>query len=219
IPATFMVLDAIPLQPNGKINRHALPAPQTTQHKEDDAFVAPMMTVHHQLIRIWEELLGVQPVGLKDNFFTLGGHSLLAVRLMSRIEQVYGKKIPLATLFAGATVEHLANVIMGDEETRPRAPVVAVQANGSRRPFFFLHGDWFGGGFYCLNLARSLDAEQPFYVLEPYNFDGLPIPPTFEEMAAAHIQALRTIQPEGPYLLGGFCNGGLMAYEIARQLR
>lgn len=219
IPATFTMLDGFPLHPNGKINRRALPSPQPTRRVEEDTFVAPMMTVHHLLIRIWEELLNVHPIGLKDNFFSLGGHSLLAVRLMNRIEHIYGKKIPLATLFAGATVEHLADVILGDEETRPRAPVVAVQASGSRRPFFFLHGDWFGGGFYCLNLARSVDADQPFYVLEPYNFEGLLIPPTFEEMAAAHIQALRTIQPEGPYLLGGFCNGGLMAYEIARQLQ
>ncbi len=82
-----------------------------------------------------------------------------------------------------------------------------------------MHGDWFGGGFYCLNLSRHLGADQPFYVLEPYNFADLAIPPAFEEMATAHIESLRTVQPEGPYLLGGFCNGGLMAYEIARQLR
>ncbi len=219
MPSTFMMLDALPLHPNGKINRRALPVPYPNQRTEEDTFIAPMTTVHHQLIQIWEELLDVQSIGLKDNFFSLGGHSLLAVRLVDRIEQVCGKKIPLATLFAGATVEHLADVIMGEEEKRPRAPVVAVQASGSKRPFFFLHGDWFGGGFYCLNLARSFDSDQPFYVLEPYNFDGLRIPPTFEEMATAHIQSLRTIQSEGPYLLGGFCNGGLMAYEMARQLQ
>src|SRR5205823_10503335 len=90
---------------------------------------------------------------------------------------------------------------------------------GFKRPFFFLHGDWYGGGFYCLTLARSLESDQPFYVLEPYDFDRNGNPPTFEEMAATHIAAMRAIQPEGPYLLGGFCNGGLMAYEMARQLQ
>src|SRR5213078_1541204 len=93
-----------------------------------------------------------------------------------------------------------------------------VQAGGSRRPLFFLHGDWAGGGFYCIDLSHDLGADQPFYILEPYKFNDLPIPPSFEAMAAAHIDSLRTVQPEGPYLLGGFCNGGLMAYEIARQL-
>jgi thioesterase domain-containing protein len=108
---------------------------------------------------------------------------------------------------------------MGEENTRSRTPLVTVQVGTSKRPFFFLHGDWAGGGFYCLNLARHLGADQPFYVLEPYKFEDLPVPPTFEAMAAAHIDALRAFQPEGPYLLGGFCNGGLMAYEMARQLQ
>jgi amino acid adenylation domain-containing protein len=218
VPSDFVMLAAIPMTPNGKVDQRTLPAPTIVKHKVEDGFVTPLLTVHHQLIQIWEDLLGVRPIGIKDNFFDLGGHSLLAARLVDKIEQVCGKKIPLATLFAGATIEHLADTILGEQTTRSRAPVVAVQAGGNRRPFFFLHGDWFGGGFYCLNLSRHLGPNQPFYVLEPYNFGGMPIPPTFEEMAKAHIESLRTVQPEGPYLLGGFCNGGLMAYEIARQL-
>lgn len=93
-----------------------------------------------------------------------------------------------------------------------------VQAGGSKRPFFFLHGDWTGRASYCYPLARHLGADQPFYVLEPYRFDDLPAPPSYEEMAAAHLKTMRAIQPEGPYLLGGWCNGGLLAYEIALQL-
>ena len=93
-----------------------------------------------------------------------------------------------------------------------------MQSGGSRRPFFFLHGIWTGGAFYCFPLARALSPDQPFYVLEPYRFDALQVPPTLEEMAAAHIKVLRSVQSEGPYLLGGFCNGGLIAFEMARQL-
>ena len=223
IPAAFMVLAALPLTPNGKIDRKALPAPTyaTNDGKtaSDESAEAPLMTIHHQLIKIWEELLNVHPIGIRDNFFALGGHSLLAARLLAEIEQVSGKRLPLATFFAGATIEHLANTILGDEDTRSLAPAVAIRANGTKAPFFFLHGDWVGGGFYCLELARKLDADQPFYVLEPYKLAGLPVPPSLEEMAAAHIESMRAVQPEGPYHFGGFCNGGLIAYEMARQLQ
>jgi Thioesterase domain len=101
----------------------------------------------------------------------------------------------------------------------PRERVVMIQpGEGSKRPFFFLHGHWQGTAFFCYPLARQLGLDQPFYTLEPYQFDGLSVPPTVETMAEAHIKSMRAIQPEGPYLLGGWCNGGLVAYEMARQL-
>lgn len=100
----------------------------------------------------------------------------------------------------------------------PRAGMVAVQIGGARRPFFFLHGDYKGGAFYCFPLAQHLGSDQPFYALDPYRFDSLLIPPSLEDMAAAHIECLRTVQAQGPYLLGGFCNGAVVAYEMARQL-
>ena len=99
-----------------------------------------------------------------------------------------------------------------------REQVVTIQTGGAKRPFFYLHGDWTDKAFFCYPLAQALGSDQPFYVLEPYSFDGLPEPPSIEVMAAAHIESMRTIQPEGPYMLGGFCNGGLTAYEMARQL-
>ncbi len=100
-----------------------------------------------------------------------------------------------------------------------RSSVVALQPAGSRPPFFFLHIHVEGGAFYCFTLAHVLGADQPFYVLEPYRFDGLRVPPTPEAMAADYIQALRSVQPEGPYFLGGFCGGGLLAFAVAQQLR
>lgn len=96
--------------------------------------------------------------------------------------------------------------------------VLPIQARGSKRPFFFLHGQWESMAFYCFPLSQGLGADQPFYVVEPYTFENLPVPPTFEEIAAFHTKAIRAVQPEGPYLLGGWCNGALMGYEIARQL-
>ncbi len=221
VPAAFVLLDALPLMPNGKVDRRRLPAPDPAKLAVREAFVAPTSLLQHQLVWIWEELLDVRPIGIRDNFFYLGGHSLLAARLVERVEQAYGKRIPLATLFAGPTIEDLAKALQSEaqEGAGGRTPVVAVQASGSKRPFFYLHGVWNGEGFYCFQLARRLGPEQPFYALEPYHFDGLRVAPTMEAVAAAHLESLRAVQPEGPYMLGGFCVGGVVAYEMARQLR
>lgn len=100
----------------------------------------------------------------------------------------------------------------------PYERVVPMQTKGTKRPFFFLHGDWTNSSFFCLTLVRELGKDRPFYSLDPYVFDNQPVLPSLEEMAAAHIKSMRVVQPEGPYLLGGFCNGGLTAYEMARQL-
>lgn len=218
LPSAFIWLDALPLTPNGKIDRQALPAPDPGRQASEEPFVAPMTTTHYQLQQIWEDLLDVRPIGIRDNFFYIGGHSLLAARLIERIEQMAGKKLSLATLFAGPTIEALAKALQTEEERGVRTPVVAIQAQGSRQPFFYLHGAWNSGAFYCFQLAQRLGPDQPFYALAPYNFEGLESVPTVQEMATAHIQTMRAIQPEGPYLLGGFCNGGLVAYEMARQL-
>lgn len=106
----------------------------------------------------------------------------------------------------------------GTEVTDAREGVVPIQTGGSKLPFFFLHGDWISGAYWCFSLAQQLGSDQPFYALEPFHFDGLQLPPPFETIAAAHLRSLCAVQPAGPYLLGGFCNGGLLAYEMARQL-
>ncbi len=99
-----------------------------------------------------------------------------------------------------------------------RSPLMGVQTGGSKQPFFYFHPHWQGGAFYCFTLARDLGSDQPFYILDPYRFDGLKVPPTIEEMAADYIKSLRSVQPQGPYLLGGFCGAGLIAFEVAQQL-
>jgi thioesterase domain-containing protein len=104
------------------------------------------------------------------------------------------------------------------EQTDSRTPVTAIQAGASKRPFFFLHGHWEGNGYYCFTLAHALKTDQPFYALDPYKLDDLQVPPPIENIATAHIESIRAIQPDGPYLLGGYCNGALVAYEMARQL-
>jgi amino acid adenylation domain-containing protein len=116
VPSVFMILEAMPLTPNGKVDRGAFPVPELSRHSSQEDFVAPTLPLHSQLVQIWEELLDARPIGTRDNFFDLGGHSLLAARLVMRIERDYGKKIPLNTLLADATVERLAEVIMQPED-------------------------------------------------------------------------------------------------------
>jgi amino acid adenylation domain-containing protein len=218
IPSAFMLLPALPLLPSGKVDRQALPKPDANTTLKEGDFVAPNSTTQYRLVQIWEELLNVHPIGIKDNFFYLGGHSLLAARLMDKIEQSFGKKISPATLFVGPTIEHLTDVLQA-ESNSSRVPLVGIQTNGSKQPFFYLPGTWNSGASYCFSIARQLGPDQPFYILEPSYSDGPPqVPPTYESMATAQLEAIRTVQPQGPYRLGGFCNGGLGAYEMARQL-
>ncbi|HTK10441.1 MAG TPA: thioesterase domain-containing protein, partial [Ktedonobacteraceae bacterium] len=221
VPGAFVELEALPLTGNGKVDRKALPEPERGSREGGETYVAARGEVERKLVGIWEEMLGVKPIGIRDDFFELGGDSLLAVRVFGRIEKACGKRVELSVLFGGATVERIAEEIeKGEEEhEETRAPVVPVQTGGSRRPFFYLHGEWRGVAYYTLELAKSLGPEQPFYLLEPYRFEGLGVPPTIEDMAAEHIKSMRRVQPEGPYQFGGWCNGALLAYEMARQLR
>ncbi len=217
-------LSTLPLPWRDTHDHHTSPALSGPLYRPDAGAAAllPNNPLHYQLQRLWEDLLGVRPTNITDDFFDLGGHSLLAVRLVADIERMCGKQLPLATLFEGTTIAHLTRALLRDEGADPDArhpAVIEVQAGGTRKPFFFLHGDFHGGGLYCRDVARRLGADQPFYTLPPQGLDGQVMRPTIEAIAAYHVAALRAVQPEGPYLLGGFCIGGLVAFEMARQLR
>jgi amino acid adenylation domain-containing protein len=219
-PAVIEQLDRLPRLATGKPDRRALPPVNRAERRGKGEYVPPRLLMEMQLVQIWEDLLAVRPIGTRDNFFDLGGHSLLAAQLVGRIERMCGQRLRLSTLFARPTVEQLAEVLQaGTTESPGTARVLPVQTEGTRRSFFFLHGDWTGGAFYCFALARACGPEQPFYVLEPCTFSAREGAPTLEAMAAAHIEAMRGVQPAGPYRMGGFCNGGLLAYEMALQLR
>ena len=218
-PAAFAQLETMPRLATGKPDRRSLPEIERAERRPDTSYVAPRRLAEQQMVQIWEELLEPRPIGIRDNFFHLGGHSLLAAQLVDRVEHVCGKRLALSTLFAKPTVEKLTQALYEEEEAESgKARVLPVQAEGSSRPFFFMHGDWTGGAFFCFALARGCGPEQPFYVLEPYTFSAQDGPPTLEVIAGAHIEAMRRVQGQGPYRLGGFCNGGLLAYEMARQL-
>lgn len=218
VPSAFMLLDALPLTPNGKVERRALPMPDQALLELERAYVAPRDPVELQLTKIWEEVLGVQPVGVRDSFFDLGGHSLKAVRLFAQIENTFGKNLPLATLFQAATVEQLA-IVLQHEELAPWSMLVAIQTGGNKTPLFCVHG--VDGNILAFqDLARYLDSDQPVYGLQPKGLDGKQTPHTrIEDMATEYVRQIRTVQPEGPYLLAGYSAGGMVAFEMAQQLQ
>jgi thioesterase domain-containing protein len=214
VPTAFVVLEALPLTPNGKVDRKALPAPEGLSL--EGSVVAPRDTWELQLVRIWEELLGVQPVGPGSNFFELGGHSLLGMRLMSMIRERLGRSLPVAALFQTPTLEELA-VRLRQAPGRV-SPLVPLSTGGSGRPFFCVH-PVSGTVLPYMELARRLGPEVPFYALQSPGLEGERAPlETVESMAACYVEALRAVQPVGPYRLGGWSLGGVVAFEMARQL-
>ncbi|HYO16637.1 MAG TPA: non-ribosomal peptide synthase/polyketide synthase [Thermoanaerobaculia bacterium] len=219
VPSAFVVLEALPLTPNGKVDRAALSHVEPAADLAD-GYLAPRDTLELRLARIWEELLGVERVGVRDSFFELGGHSLLAVRLMARIARLAGRELPLSTLFQAPTVEQMARLLRAGEPSTPWTPLVPLREAeaGSRTPFFCVHP--IGGSVFCYrDLAGRLGADQPFYGLQARGLSNGDAPHCgVSEMAAEYLAAIRTVQPHGPYLLGGWSFGALVALEMARQL-
>lgn len=222
VPPTFLFLDELPLTANGKVDRGALPDPDARRGGAAE-FVPPRDELEFALVRIWEEVLEHRPIGVRESFFDLGGHSLAAVRLMSQIARELGRELPLATLLEGSDIEQLAEILRregGGEEAGRRA-LVTIQPQGEETPFFCVHP--VGGDVLCyVELARRLGDERPFHALQtPYGGGGPEASrnTTIEEMAAGYVAAVREMQENGPYLLGGWSMGGVVAFEMAQQLR
>jgi thioesterase domain-containing protein len=177
--------------------------------------VAPRTPTESTLAAIWADLLRIEPVGVHDNFFDLGGTSLLAVDLFAQVWRRFGREMPLTSLLEAPTVEALARLVSGEVSADS---LVVIRPGDGRPPLFLVH-DGDGETMLYRNLAMRLDPGHAVYGLQPYSLDGVPMAHTrIPEMAAYHIDKLRAIQPRGPYLLGGMCAGGVIAYEIARQL-
>jgi amino acid adenylation domain-containing protein len=218
LPSIFVTLRSMPLTPNGKVDRRALPAPDRADLAPTGTFAAPKDAVESQLVEMWESVLGVRPIGVRDNYFELGGHSLVAVKLMNRIEEAFGKTLPIATLLEAPTVELLAAIIRRKGWTPPWSCLVPIQTHGSKPPFFCIHGIN-GAVVRFHDLSQYLGSDQPFYGLQAQGLDaGHPCHTRTEEMASHYIEEMRRVQPQGPYFLGGYSFGGAIAFEIAQQL-
>ncbi|WP_414752446.1 amino acid adenylation domain-containing protein [Anabaena sp. CCY 9910] len=218
IPSDFIFLESLPVNTNGQVNRGALPEPNFIKQKSGANFVAPRNQLEIELTKIWENVLGKHPIGLKDNFFGLGGHSLLALRMFSQIETIFGKNLPLAILFQAPTIQQLSDILQQEGCSTSWSSLVPIQLNGSKPPLFLIHP--IGGNVLEYStLARYLGEEQPIYGLQSLGLDGKQAPLNrVEDMANAYLQEIRSIQPNGPYFIAGYSFGGLVAYEMAQQL-
>jgi aspartate racemase len=217
VPEALVMTAGLPLTPHGKIDRRRLAAEAPLRGRPCPA-VRPTNPTEALVARLWADLLGLPAVGMTDDFFALGGTSLSAVVMASKVEQILGSRLPLTALFSDATVAGVTRALVDPAIAADALPLVALGGSGTAAPLFFLHGDLFGGGLYCRSLARAIGDEVNLVAIHPHGLAGQPELGSIEAMAAAHVEAIRRVQPAGPYRLGGYCNGALEAFEIARQL-
>lgn len=212
-PSAFVWLGSLPRTANGKIDRKALPAPNNTEDS-GAKHIPPANETERRMAEIWQQVLGVPNVSTHANFFDLGGHSLLAAQLLSKVEAAFHRRIPLAVLFQSATVQQLSAVLLGEISAAVTPGVLPIQPKGTKSPFFCING-WSE----MRSLAVELGLDRPFLAVNIPDGKELNAPYRVEEIAALQIKIIQKIQPEGPYFLGGWCRAGVIAYEIAQQLR
>ena len=218
VPVSFVQVSSLPLTPNGKVDYRALPDPASHGIPASSEYAAPRDEIERQICKIWAEVLGIERVGLDDNFFEIGGHSLLAARLFARIAEALGRLLPLGVLFTGPTVRALAEHYRFAPEPAGPSALVPLVAGGSLPTVFAVPGI-FGDVVHVAHLARELGSFQPFYGLQSPGLDGREVPlDSIEAMATRYLAEVRTVQPRGPYVLIGVCFGGTVVYEMARQL-
>lgn len=216
---SVVVLYELPRGDGGAIVEDELPPPVRPRPADAPAFVAPRDEIEQTLADIWSELLGIHPIGIRDQFMAFGGYSSLAVNLIARIEEELDRRVPLVALFQDPTVEYLADLVRRPRAELEENTLVPIRPHGSRPPLFCIHPA--GGTVFCyLNLANQLSADQPVYGLQAVGVDGRRAPQTeVTEMAAHYVHAIRQQQPTEPYAICGWSSGGIIAFEVARQLK
>ena len=218
VPSAFVTLPDLPRTPNGKTNRRALPAPDVSRPEFEKTYVAPRNAVERRLAAIWQDVLGIRRIGIRDNYFDLGAESLVTAQVFLQIERQFHRRISPVALFRAPTVEELSRVLdTGERETRWSC-LVPVVPQGSKPPLFCIHG---GAGTILLfyDLARYLGDDRPVYALQAQGlYGGAPPHTSVEEMAQHYLQEIRAVQDHGPYFLVGYCFGAIVAYEMAQRL-
>jgi len=218
VPSAFVLLDAFPLTPNGKVDRRALPAPEVDRHDVASAFVAPRNATEARLSAIWEEVIGIRPIGIHDNYFDLGAESLQAARMFGEIGRRFGRNLSPTSLFDAPTIAALARLLETGDGVKRWTSLVPIRPSGSKPPLFCIHG---GSGtvLFYYDLARHLGPDQPVYAIQNQGLYGGTAPHrSVPEMAAHYLNEIRTVQPRGPYRLAGYCFGISVAFEMARVL-
>ena len=218
VPTAFVSLAALPLTTNGKVDRRSLPGLGSRLEWQTDQ-IPPRNGLEIELREIWESVLDVQPIGVTDDFFEIGGDSIAGVRLFAQVEQRFGKRLPLSVLFQASTIEHLAQLLMLDGCSLPRSLLVPIQPKGSKPPLFCIHACG-AHVFIYRSLVRRFSPDQPVFGLRASGLEGEREPYTrVEDMASHYITEIRALEPHGPYYLVGDTLGGLIALEMAHQLK
>ncbi len=217
VPSVFVFLKSMPVTPHGKIDRSSLPVPDQERIEMRGTSV-PKNAIELKLKNIWEECLKVSSIGVDENFFELGGNSIQAAQLFSSIRKNMGKQLPLSILFKAPTIEELAIYVSEESPEIFGSSIVPIQPKGFKQPLFLMHA---GAGTVLLykSLTLYLGSDQPVYGIQAKGLNGYECPHTrIEDMATHYINEIRTVQSEGPYLLGGYCLGVILAFEMAQQL-
>lgn len=215
VPTAFVILPELPLTANGKVDKRALPLPLHRVQTMEVKHVGPRNAKEQLLAELWSELLNVPGIGIHDNFFDMGGHSLIGIQLLARIGERFGKSLPLNSLFQAPTIASFAKLLQSENEVTGLKNLAALQSAGDRIPFFCVHGDEANH-----HIMRYLGKDQPYYAFFHQGEDGAQFQyKTVEEIATHYVNELTAVQPEGPYLIGGYSFGGVVAYEMAGQLR
>ncbi len=209
LPSTYLRLDSLPLNANGKLDREALPPPQSAT-PANAAYVPPATPIERRLAKLWASVLGPQRIGRNDHFFELGGHSMSVVRLIAAAKRS-NFELTVQMVYAAPTLQAQAACLSGD--TQALGPhIVAARRHGKRPPVFVVPTG-VGDITYAFELAAHLDADIPVYAL-PW---PEPLPATMEALAAQMVEWIQAVQPHGPYHLLGYSSGGLLAYAIAQH--
>jgi len=217
-PLSEFPCDGLSLAPKATVDGSRLPASRADRSDSRQTYVAPQDPLELRVAKIWEKVLGRNPISVTDTFFELGGNSLMAVRLFAEIEKTIGKRLPISILLQAPTVKHIAECLRDESWAQSWSSLVPVQPGGSRPPLFCI----VPGGVYSIyyrDLANALGNDQPLYGLEPDHSDNDDRFQRIEETAAHYIEEIRTVQPQGPYHVGGLCFGAVVAFEMAQQLK
>ncbi|MCB0774342.1 MAG: amino acid adenylation domain-containing protein [Flavobacteriales bacterium] len=215
VPANIIIIPSMPINASGKPDKQRLPEPARTQAHMHTEHVAPRNELETTLSSIWGKLLGMEEVSVHDNFFEIGGHSLIGIQMLAHVERELGTKLPIKALFQSPTIAQLAVLLQGRPKVEAEWKNLSVmQAKGGRPPFFCVHGDEAN-----VFIPRHLGEGQPFYAFFHQGEDGMPIPfKTTKGIAEHYIREMRQVRPHGPYFLGGYSFGGIVAFEMACQL-
>jgi amino acid adenylation domain-containing protein len=224
VPSSIITLEALPLTHSGKVDRQKLQESSFIEEEDlTEELQAPQNEVEERLVYIWQDLLDKKKISITDTFFQQGGHSLSALRLLARIHKEFARRIPVAQFFQNPTIHGLAQLLVAHTDERsgrqafPSA-LVPLQPHGTHAPFYCVHPG--AGNVFCyLSLARQLGADYPVYGLQFPEANERPVQVTVPQLAKNYIAAIRALQPKGPYYLGGWSSGGLVAFEMACQLR